>query len=364
MNLRPFIRGLMAAVVFFGTSSAPGILFVSTGDPSHNTSPPTGSLTNSGWQYQGQWGGFLGTPVAPRFFLAAKHVGGTVGDIFRYRGVDYVTTGFFDDAGSDLRLWAVCGTLPEFAPIYMGSAEVGKAVVVFGRGTQRGAAVQGGLFAEEKGWRWGPSDGVQRWGSNAVTAVIDGDTVVPLPGGTVGTMLACTFDAGAGPDEAHLSGGDSSGGLFIQDGGVWKLAGINYAVDGPFNTSTVGAGFEAAIFDQGGLYTGGEGNWKQTPDLLVNVPSKFYATRVSDHAAWINGVLAGPLPADPAPVVWAATSVLGPFSPMAGATVDTGAATITVPVSSGPLFVRLRGCVALTIFDTRLDGTNLVMRYR
>ena len=59
-------------------------------------------------------------------------------------------------------------------------------------------------------------------------------------------MLQATFDANGLADEAHLSVGDSSGGVFIQDGGIWKLAGINYGVEALFNTNNSGAGFLAA----------------------------------------------------------------------------------------------------------------------
>jgi len=35
---------------------------------------------------------------------------------------------------------------------------------------------------------------------------------------------------------------------------LWKLAGINYAVQGPYNRNEFGDGFNAAIFDLRGLY--------------------------------------------------------------------------------------------------------------
>src|SRR6266852_1865597 len=65
---------------------AVAVLFYSTADPAHNTTAPTGVLTNSGWQYQGLWGAYLGTPIAPKYFITAAHVGGSVGDRFRFRG--------------------------------------------------------------------------------------------------------------------------------------------------------------------------------------------------------------------------------------------------------------------------------------
>src|SRR5438477_6618513 len=147
---------------------AVGVIVFSTGDPAHNTTAPTGALADSGWQFQGAWGVYLGTPIASNFFVTAAHVGGSVGDLFHFRGVDYPTVASFSDPSSDLRVWRVCGTFPEYAPLYSQNNESGKTVAVFGRGTQRGAEVivNNLALSELKGWQWGTSDTVQRWGTN------------------------------------------------------------------------------------------------------------------------------------------------------------------------------------------------------
>ena len=54
-----------------------------------NTWAPPDTLANSGRQYQGNWGAFLGTPIAPRLFITAEHVGGGVGQPFTFRGKTY-----------------------------------------------------------------------------------------------------------------------------------------------------------------------------------------------------------------------------------------------------------------------------------
>src|SRR5258707_1817984 len=103
--------------------------------------------------------------------------------------------------------------------------------------------------------------------------------------------MKCNCVASGGVEDAHLSVGDCGGGLFIKDAGVWKLAGINYEVDGPYNTSTNGSGFNAAIFDKGGLYTESAGVWVLNPDLRTDSPGAFYATRIAAHQAWIQSLL-------------------------------------------------------------------------
>ena len=221
------------------------VLFKSTADPSYNTNAPTGALTNSGWQYEGQWNGFLATPIAPAFFIAAKHVGGSMGDVFVLNGFTYHTVAFSDCPNCDLRVWQVAETFPMYAPLYTNANEVGNHCVVFGRGTQRGDAVV--VNPQTNGWKWGVRDGVERWGENDVTSIYDDPNL--------GQFLQCTFDRNGGSNECHLSVGDSSGALFIQDGSTWKLAGIHYAVDGPFSADgTTNTQFDAALLDMGGLY--------------------------------------------------------------------------------------------------------------
>jgi len=344
------------------------ILFYSTADPTHNTNAPTGSLTNSGWQYQGTWGVYLGTPVAPKYFITAAHVGGAVGDRFRFRGVDYTTTGVFDDPSSDLRLWSVCGVFPDYAPLYSLNDEITRPVVIFGRGTQRGSPVTipSGLSTSLKGWLWGPSDSVQRWGTNVVTTILNGDTLAPLGAvidGPTGDLLKCSFDSSGGGDEANLSVGDSAGGVFIQDGAVWKLAGINYGVDGPYNTNNSGGGFVGAIFDEGGLYKNTAGNWTLTPDLPVDLPGGFYATRVSVHLDWINSVLQSAATPESPPKLFSASNVLGPYQEAQNAVVNVEARTVRLPAPPDHQFYRLQACSAYRITGLSTQGSTLVIRY-
>src|SRR5437762_13620106 len=100
-----------------------------------NTSGPTGTLSNSGWQYQGQFGSVLGTPIAPHYFITAKHVGGD-SNVLVYNGQNYFVTTPYDDPDADLRIWHVRGTLNSYAPLYTASSEVGQTAMLIGRGTQ------------------------------------------------------------------------------------------------------------------------------------------------------------------------------------------------------------------------------------
>ena len=283
-------KGTAAAIclgiLLLGAASVQAIIFKSTGDPTYNTNAPTGSLTNSGWQYEGYWGSFLGTPIAPRYFIAANHVGGSVGDFYTLNGFTYRTVATFKDPNSDLRIWKVANTFPIYAPLYTNSNEVGQHCVMFGRGTQRGIPVVLPTETKTNGWKIGTSDGVKRWGENDVSFIDDG-------GAGFGDLLKANFDRSAGSNECHLSLGDSSGAMFIKDGSDWKLAGINYAVDGYYSFTGSDTGrFDAAMMDVGGLYVGSDANgWTFFTNQVADIPSGFYSTRISADLAWINSVI-------------------------------------------------------------------------
>jgi hypothetical protein len=283
------------------------VLFYDTGVAGHNTSAPSGALADSGWQWQGYFGSYLGTMISPQHFITAQHFGVAsttfVHDALFSGGASTTYTinaaangglGYWDIAGTDLRVYQVDGVFGSYAPLYTGSNEVGMDLVVFGRGGPRGVEVlvDSGSGPESKGWRAGSADGVARWGENEVSSI---ETA------SVGEVLAVEFNALPGINEAHLSVGDSGGAVFIQDGGVWKLAGINYAVDGAYDTNnTTGDGleFSGALFDQGGLWAGSDGGgWTFLPNDLVDNPGRFYASRISSSAGAIQAITAVPEPA-------------------------------------------------------------------
>ncbi|MEP6698417.1 MAG: hypothetical protein ABJB09_01680 [Verrucomicrobiota bacterium] len=272
------------ALLFLALSNAQAVILLRTGDPTANTSTTSSALVASLWRLQGTWGAFLGTPVAPHFFLSATHIGNAGGGVFIFQNVSYTVVEGFSDPASDLTLWRVAETFPAFAPLYTRSDEVKKRVIVLGRGTQRG----GDMFINKmlRGWGWGAWDSVSRWGENVVSAIVSG--------GPGNDYLYATFDQNGLPNESHLSVGDSGGAAFVQEDGVWKLAGIHYAVDGPFYIDASGnGGFNGALFDARGFYVSDDAN-PPVYTLISGpnpVPTGFYSTRVSSRLAWIYSVI-------------------------------------------------------------------------
>ena len=121
---------------------------------------------------------------------------------------------------------------------------------------------------------------MQRWGENEVARIVRG-------------ALYVLFDRTGLPQESHLSGGDSGGAVFLKDGAVWKLAGINSDVDTFTSGADRGGPYYAAMFDERGSYRS-DGTLVTGP---APVPSGFYAVRISSRLHWIYSIIGK---ADPA----------------------------------------------------------------
>jgi len=125
------------------------------------------------------------------------------------------------------------------------------------------------------------NDGVQRWGT--IVGSIFRDS-------TYGKLLRAPFDANAGPNEAHLSSGDSGGAVFVFNNSTnrWEFAGVNLAVDSPFSISAAGSNpFNAAMFDTTGLFVkSDQGNWITAPN-----PSAFYASEIAARRGFIESIV-------------------------------------------------------------------------
>ena len=259
----------------FLTATSPearAVILMATDDPAANTSTPG---DNSGWQYEGQFNGFLGTPIAPRYFLTANHIYGSLGDPLIFHGESFTTVATFaDPAGSDLRIWQVDRDFGTWAP-------------VFGRGTRRGAALV--LDGVLKGWQRGIPDGVQRWGRNLVSGVTSDQR-----------YLYSDFDSPGIPGECHLSEGDSGGGVFILENGLWKLAAINYGVDDLYTNPAADTQFVAPVFDARGYYARDDNGAFFLVTGSQNVPTAFYSTRISQRLTWIETVIGNDPNATPA----------------------------------------------------------------
>ncbi len=245
--------------------------------------PPVGAYRETGAQYTGGWGAFVGTAIAPHYFITAVHVGGGVGDPFTFNGTKHTAEGVTTISGTDLAVWRVRERLPRWASLYDRRGETGKEMILYGRGCRRGRSL---IFeGVMRGWQWGAADGSLSWGRNRV------DSVAALP--NVGEMLVFDFDRLNGDEEGTVGSGDSGGGVFVQDGTLWKLAGVNHASGGRFSQNPTGAEpFMAALYDTRGLYQATGDGWKQLdPGATDPSPTLAFATRVSHYTAEIRTII-------------------------------------------------------------------------
>ncbi|MFT3788674.1 MAG: hypothetical protein QM770_21295 [Tepidisphaeraceae bacterium] len=269
--------------------ASPARAIILNGAVGRNSSAPTDPALLRLWNLEGTVGPVIGTPIGPRDFITAHHaLNNTLPFTLTLDGVTYATSGSAG-AGGDLRVWHLASSAPSFttwAPIWnpaVDGSEVGRPMVVFGRGADRGSP----LFVaanspNQAGWNWGTlgSSEPRSWGLDTVASIIPLSTSDP-------TQLL-TFDfKSTGTNEATMSGNDSGGGLFVQNtAGQWKLAGINYAVDVYWASSTINNGnyLQAAITDARGLWTLDDNNQPlyvdpaTHPDPVVGVS---YTSRVA-----------------------------------------------------------------------------------
>ncbi len=340
-------RGLFLAVLLaWCAHPLQAVVFFGTADPTHNTTAPTGVFQDSGWKWQ-IGGGFCGTVISPHFVATARHLGLKVGAQFKYHGLTYSAIRVVSPDTSDLSLLEVAGRLPDPAPLFESSSEVGRPLVLMGRGGQRGDPVFGPPPNDTRlqGWMWGAYDSTLRWGTNSVD-----DTYDAKPGDNItGSYLASYFSDQGGDDLATLSVGDSGGGAFVLDqDGLWKLAGVNFAVEAQFNTTTNGPGFYAALFNRTGFYEFDDSvqAWTIDPTQVTQPGTIMYLTRISVYAAWIHQQFERP-PDTPWPVLLSSTDVDGPYTEHPNYAVQPDVQKIIVVDDGQQRFYKLDGATTL-----------------
>jgi len=287
------------AIIVFGGRDAAG----NPADTGSNLNPPPANLGD----YEGHFGSFLGTPVAPRYFLTASHLGDAGNGLFTYHnGTSTATTYHVTNVtpasmrGTDLALWQIAATDPAFslyAPLYAANTEKGNAAVMIGNGTARGPAINNAA-GQPVGWQWAGSVGQSTWGTSSV-ADVQTAAQVQAPQGFGGDFLILNFDKIGDPDRGSFSPGDSGGATFVYNPSDhrYELAGVNSLVDGQFYLTKDGPAISGAIYDLRGFYYKDEhGVFQQIPDQGFPVPISSYASRVSSAFGAIYGVTGVPEP--------------------------------------------------------------------
>ena len=350
------------------TVDVSAVLFVSTDDPSHNTTPPEEEAGARAWQLQGIWRTCQGTPVAPRWFLSAKHIGGAIGDAFTVHGKTHYAIARILDTESDLVLWGVTESFQDHATLYTGGDESEQRMLLFGRGAVRGKSV---LLETDgnsvlKGWERGSGQAVMRWGENLVTHIAE-DPILIQKG--LGQLIGAEFNRNGLPDEAGLSPCDSGGGMFLMQDGEWKLAAISYAAGGQYNTNQEGDGFPAMLFDGGGyfVYTNedceAEGSWEFIEDEEADIPSGIWGTRIQYRSSWIEQSMADMLEPEASIILESAHSPTGPFEVESDWTIHQEPLALKIPAPKGTRFFRIKASDLVHIKTPILSDTHLLLPF-
>ncbi len=197
---------------------------------------------NSDYVYQ--TGGGTSVAVSGFHLLTAKHYSITVGATFTINGDQFEVTArqspppdSGETLGADLRILTLKnntrpGTpMPGFYQLYTGSFSSGQDMIIVGTG--KTGADHTTYYTEDEN-----SSRVKRWGTNEYVS-----SARVVVGASFSTRcLRMNFNSGDTEYEAGYGNGDSGGGVFVKEGGLWKLAGIHLyretsGIDGQYTHS-------------------------------------------------------------------------------------------------------------------------------
>ena len=321
LGCRPALRAASGSTALAGClvsllmmiSSARAIIIFR--DPGRQLEPPADEGMKRCWDLHGAWQGATGVIVARDWFITSAQMGSRVGGFFDWGGRAYRTTEVRTVPNSDLILYRIDGSFPDWVEFWDDScgSEVERDALLFGRGCARGAALQLGAKASP-GWLWGDSDGRLSWGQNEISHVFDA-------GESHGGLLVWTWDNGGNDLEGTLGVGDCGGGLFLRDDqGHWRLAGLHFnvdpSVDGAeiqYSLSESSDPFWAAIHDARSMWKGSLGQSLRLVEVPADRPAPMWAgaTRIAPHTVFIKSVLAHSLPSEAAQ----SSALRGHFNP-------------------------------------------------
>jgi hypothetical protein len=183
---------------------------------------PSGHGYDLNWNYVYSYNGASAVAVSNHWIVTAWHVGWA--DSFSVDEVDYYSQARFKHPSADLALIYVDKALPGYYDLYTGplpahGLDPKLDVLVVGYGTK-------GTVASTS-WTTEGGSGVKRWGTQQIDA-----------SSTSAKTFSMNFDLNRTSHEAGTGDGDSGSGVFYEEGGTWKLAGINtkiYPRDPPYD---------------------------------------------------------------------------------------------------------------------------------
>ncbi len=159
--------------------------------------------------------------VAPNWILTASHVAdyGGSGTLI-INGTNYFKKEIIYHGTADIALIRYDKTFPGYYGMHSGSSLLNSSAILVGYGfTGTVTKIIGQYYFTDSG----SGRGTKRWGSNKISSIEAWAYSIPPAFSNSGFVMK--FDAAG--TEAGVGIYDSGGGTFVQEAGVWKLAGIN-----------------------------------------------------------------------------------------------------------------------------------------
>ena len=244
------------------TSPAFGVIVINSDESGSRVAPANGAPWNYVARLDNHFGARAsGVYLGNHYILTANHVDNDINNVF-LNGTNYAVDSSFTPItfpNTDLRIIRILPDpgLPSLHLIGSADSAFNQSATMIGWGVGKGTALP------NQGWNWGDdTTRVERWGTSVTLGNYKTDPVSGF------SFLQTTFDITMGGQTGQLTGGDSGGGLFINFGGTWKLAGINSDVDTD----------NAALYDQSLALSGFQ-------------PDRSYFQSITQYADQINALV-------------------------------------------------------------------------